>query len=231
MSKANLYLDFEARPELPWAPVTSAGARGESLQAPWAWPPGHRVRVCPDTDLFDLAVSDDMLCLVFASMVMAPWHNFFVQTQRPARMRRFVERVTADRRTLGEAGRELEGGRAIGFARATAALVARREGSGCVLPHNIWLGVRFEDQSTADARLPELLRTPAARHWAIASPLREVVDLAPHLKAPTPLRMLHIVPPANEDLAAPLLEQLTGAGAGMGHQLRQAGVPVYLRQA
>lgn len=35
---------------------------------------------------------------------------------------------------------------------------------------NVWLGVSVEDQSTANERIPVLLRTPAARHWVSYEP-------------------------------------------------------------
>lgn len=224
--------DFAARPERAWSPIASPGRPADSLVAPWAWPPGHRVLVSPHADLFDLAVGSEMLTKAFAAMVLCPQHTFFVQTRHPARMRRFVETITADVRALGQAGQALEGGAVLGFVRASAALTRRAGGEpGYVLPRNIWLGVVFEDQPTADARLPELLRTPAAHHWAIASPLRGAVDLAAHLQGlPGQLEMLQVVAGADE-LPAPMLKLLAGDEPGLGRQLRQAGVPVYLRRA
>lgn len=42
---------------------------------------------------------------------------------------------------------------------------------------NVWLGVSVEDQDSADARIPLLLRTPAAVRWISAEPLLGPVDL------------------------------------------------------
>jgi len=36
---------------------------------------------------------------------------------------------------------------------------------------NVWLGVTAENQATADERIPQLLRVPAAVHWISAEPL------------------------------------------------------------
>jgi len=46
---------------------------------------------------------------------------------------------------------------------------------------NVWLGVSVEDQRTADARIPVLLATPAARRWISAEPLLERLTYIPGL--------------------------------------------------
>lgn len=43
---------------------------------------------------------------------------------------------------------------------------------------NVWLGVSVEDQKRADERIPLLLRTPAAVHWASLEPLLDSIDLS-----------------------------------------------------
>jgi len=45
------------------------------------------------------------------------------------------------------------------------------------LPPNVWFGVSVEDQETADARIPVLLRTPAAVRFISAEPLLGPIDL------------------------------------------------------
>ncbi len=42
---------------------------------------------------------------------------------------------------------------------------------------NVWLGVSVEDQATADERIPQLLRTPAAVRFVSAEPLLGPIDL------------------------------------------------------
>ncbi|HYI27586.1 MAG TPA: phage Gp37/Gp68 family protein [Bradyrhizobium sp.] len=42
---------------------------------------------------------------------------------------------------------------------------------------NVWLGTSVEDQATADARIPKLLATPAAKRFLSAEPLLGPVDL------------------------------------------------------
>ena len=51
-------------------------------------------------------------------------------------------------------------------------------GRGWPLP-NVWLGVSAEDQETADARIPQLLDTPAAVRFVSAEPLLGPINLAP----------------------------------------------------
>ena len=61
-------------------------------------------------------------------------------------------------------------------------------GGGNVPLPNVWLGVSVEDQETADRRIPELLRTPAARRFVSLEPMLGPVDLAkylPHCDDPT----------------------------------------------
>ena len=47
---------------------------------------------------------------------------------------------------------------------------------------NVWLGVSVEDQTRADQRVPDLLRTPAAIRFISAEPLLGPVDLQPFLE-------------------------------------------------
>lgn len=54
-----------------------------------------------------------------------------------------------------------------------------------VLP-NVWLGVSVENQAMADARIPDLLRTPAAVRFLSCEPLLGPIDLAPWLPGDVP---------------------------------------------
>lgn len=46
---------------------------------------------------------------------------------------------------------------------------------------NVWIGTSIESQETADARVPELLKVPAAVRFLSVEPLLEAVDLSPYL--------------------------------------------------
>jgi protein gp37 len=46
---------------------------------------------------------------------------------------------------------------------------------------NVWLGVTAESQETADARIPDLLATPAAVRFVSVEPMLSKIDLGPYL--------------------------------------------------
>jgi protein gp37 len=48
---------------------------------------------------------------------------------------------------------------------------------GMFVPANVWLGTTAEDQAWANKRIPDLLATPAARHFVSIEPILERVDL------------------------------------------------------
>lgn len=50
------------------------------------------------------------------------------------------------------------------------------EGPAWPLP-NVWIGATVEDQQRADERVPQLLRTPAAKRWLSVEPMLEAIDL------------------------------------------------------
>ncbi|MBP2194526.1 DUF5131 family protein, partial [Nocardia goodfellowii] len=52
---------------------------------------------------------------------------------------------------------------------------------GLTFPPNVWFGVSVEDQATADLRIPELNRIPAAVRFLSCEPLLGPVDLRWHL--------------------------------------------------
>ncbi len=131
----------------------------------WSWP--RRIFVCAHGDLFHEAVPDEWIDQVFAVMTLAPQHTFQVLTKRAGRMQQYLsdENVwprieVAARRIWRELyGQQIAGKVLIG-----------------PLP-NVWLGVSVEDQEAADARIPDLLSTPAAVRWISAEPLLGPVNL------------------------------------------------------
>lgn len=50
-----------------------------------------------------------------------------------------------------------------------------------ILPLNVWLGVSVEDQKTADERIPELLKSSAAKHFVSVEPMLGPVNLNEYL--------------------------------------------------
>ena len=89
---------------------------------------------------------------------------------------------------------------------------------------NVWLGARLSTQAEADARIPHLLRLPAARRWLDVSPtegirLRDVPGLnkipTVHVlegRGPAGVDWVRIAGNAHPDAAKSLVEQCRAAG-------------------
>ena len=123
------------------------------------------------TDPFGEWVTDEWLDRMFAVMALCPQHVFVVLTKRAERMRRYLT-VTDPRRLETDVGKRvwkaayrIETGKEI-----------LHSGAPWPLP-NVILMVSAEDQKTADARIPLLLRTPAAWRGVSCEPLLAPVDL------------------------------------------------------
>ncbi len=142
------------------------------IDQPLRWKAPRGIFVCAHGDLFHENVPDEWIDLVFAVMAMAPQHLFFVLTKRPERAREYL--APFDQR------------RANGLGSAVIALGYKGplESLPWPLP-NVWLGTSVEDQATADARIPHLLSTPAAKRFVSYEPALGPVDL-------TRLSMLNI---------------------------------------
>lgn len=139
-------------------PVWNGSLRfnAEWLDQPLRWSRPRRIFVCAHGDLFHDGVSDAWLDQIFAVMAQCPQHVFQVLTKRPARMRAYMKSLP-ERRAMLDCDAGLDW-------------------APWPLP-NVWLGVSVEDQARADARIPDLLATPAAVRWISAEPLLGPVDL------------------------------------------------------
>lgn len=145
-------------------PVWSSEVRtfsDDTLTAPLRWKKSRMVFVNSMSDLFHPQVPDEFIHKVFAVMIKCPQHTFQVLTKRPKRIPK----------TLGLRG--------CGFYAVEGPVP-------CPFP-NVWLGTSIEDQATADERIPELLKCPAAVRFVSCEPLLGPVelpftDLYPHLK-------------------------------------------------
>lgn len=143
------------------------------LTQPLRWKQPRRIFVNSMGDLFHEDVPDEWIDRVFAVMALAPQHTLQVLTKRARRMREYM--VTADRkRTIAATVMD------------SSELLARKAGTHKAkieLDHfskcfagggpfaNVWLGVSAERQQEADARIPDLLATPAAVRFVSAEPL------------------------------------------------------------
>ena len=142
----------------------------DMLLRPLRWRRPRRIFVCSMTDLFADFVADEWIDRMFAVMALAPQHVFQVLTKRPERMRDyFANPLTEDR--IAD--------RAFDWASTNWGRDAAEEWNGSrrwPLP-NVWLGTSVEDQASANARIPMLLRTPAAARFLSCEPLLGRVDL------------------------------------------------------
>lgn len=125
-----------------------------------------RIFVNSTSDLFHEALPDSAIDRVFAVMALTPQHTYQVLTKRPERMRAYLSHQSTQKRIA-----------------ATAAALFPDEADppghefdAWPLP-NVWLGTSAEDQAAADARIPELLATPAAVRFLSAEPLLAAIDL------------------------------------------------------
>lgn len=137
------------------------------LLKPLTWRKPRTIFVCSMADLFHDDVPDAWIDRVFAVMALCPQHTFQVLTKRSRRMREYLSRITkaiVDDKVLIEVATEL----ALSWAHPQCKRV-------WPLP-NVWLGVSAERQQEADARIPDLLATPAAVRFVSAEPLLGPID-------------------------------------------------------
>ena len=127
--------------------------------------------VCSRSDLFHEDVPDSFIDKVFAEMSLTPRHTYLLLTKRPDRGLAYVKGFGADVAAWPLPTEK-------GSARIRSVTLV--QGVGWPLP-NVWLGVSVEDQATADARIPLLLRTPAKGRWVSYEPALGVVDFAAYL--------------------------------------------------
>jgi protein gp37 len=169
----------------------------EALADPMRWKKSRRVFVNSMSDLFHESLSDDFITAVFGVMSACPQHTFQVLTKRAERMRQWT-RSKAERGGIGRYIRSDEGRNSV---RHYFDAVAKMEtvngrserrlddpwmqvmngaacnfGSGPLL--NVWLGVSVENQATADERIPQLLKTPAAVRFLSCEPLLGPIDFS-----------------------------------------------------
>ena len=144
---------------------------GERLDQPLRWRRPRRVFVNSMSDLFHPRVPFGFVDQVFAVMALASSHQFQILTKRPERMAEYMAIKTGQRLCDTTCAR-------VG---AAAGQIAADRGEDVNAPNwdlcwtwplrNVWLGVSVEDQSTADERIPLLLRTPAALRFVSFEPL------------------------------------------------------------
>lgn len=136
----------------------------ERLGLPVRWEKPRMIFVDSMSDLFHPNINLHYIDRVFAIMAMTPQHTYQILTKRAERMANY----------LGKDGREI----AIKVELMDLCAV---NGWGWLefdwpLP-NVWIGVSTEDQKTADERIPELLKAPAAVRFVSCEPLLGSIDI------------------------------------------------------
>ncbi|MCR4338625.1 MAG: phage Gp37/Gp68 family protein [Gemmatimonadaceae bacterium] len=217
------------------------------LADPLRWRDPSRIFVNSMSDLFHEALPDEAIDRVFAVMALAPRHTFQVLTKRPERMREYIVALDPERlaqaaeRDWGDEGGVYVSNWINGWSRPRGLPEDGNPLDGSrrrwPLP-NVWLGVSVEDQATADARIPLLLRTPAAVRFVSYEPALGPVTFMPWwMKAPPGPPD----PPTNR--ARHLDWVIVGGESGPGArpfdvawarsviaQCKAAGVPVFVKQ-
>jgi protein gp37 len=147
-------------------PFEAVRCLDERLMMPLRWREPQRVFVNSMSDLFHPAVPFEFLDRVFAVMALSRQHTFMILTKRPERMLEYVSRLW----TVGWKRRLMLA--------LPEHLQAHPSLSTCRNPiNNVWLGVTAENQEQADARIPVLLDTPAAKRFVSVEPMLGPVDL------------------------------------------------------
>lgn len=135
------------------------------IRQPLTWRRPRMIFVCAHGDLFHEDVPFEWVDRVFAVMALSPQHTFQVLTKRAARARAYLTSF------------ELDGHSHLarrGVNRFTCGVL---EVNPRIWPlTNVWLGVSVERQQEADARIPDLLATPAAVRFVSAEPLLGPID-------------------------------------------------------
>lgn len=157
----------------------------DALDAPLHWRAPQMIFVNSMSDLFYEAFTDEQIAAVFQVMALAHRHTFQVLTKRLARAAEWFAWLAARAQQrnhllpatwlVKEACEIHQMGKEAGFTPSWP------------LP-NVWLVASAEDQATADERIPELLRCPAAVRGVSYEPALEAVDFSRWL------------PPASVDL-------------------------------
>jgi protein gp37 len=161
------------------------------LMQPLKWRKGKRVFVENQADLFGEWVTDGQIMRVFDVMGRASHHTFQLLTKRPERMLAWIKKWgdigEPQMPVLARGPEETRAAHKSGRADLFASMLESmgKPPAGCAYPTydwmqghvywpavltNVHLGVSVEDQSTADARIPLLLQTSAAKRFVSYEP-------------------------------------------------------------
>jgi protein gp37 len=227
----------------------------DKLTDPLQWRKPCRIFVDSMSDLFYEEFSDEQIAAVFGVMAACPRHTFQVLTKRPERARKWFEWVAKTARTCNGGMSVAAFCLAHAQRHSTDRALAMNVTETCALPWplpNVQIGASVENQKYADARIPELLRIPAAVRFVSYEPALGPVDFTRiQMVAPKPphgpgvwLNALtgHVHGP-DDMLPRPVDWLIVGGESGSGArpfdiawarsvvaQCKAAGVPVFVKQ-
>ena len=181
------------------------GFNEKALMAPLERKKPTRYFVNSMSDLFHDGVPFEYIDKVFAVMAACPQHTFQVLTKRPERMVEWFKgklaRVITELELIADDYLESGHGEVM-YERLSEVAYKLTLGENWPLP-NVWVGVSVEDQKAADARIPLLLRVPAAVRWLSCEPMLGAVNLA------------FIEAPDDDEVGASRINALTGRRTDM----------------
>jgi protein gp37 len=128
----------------------------ERLDEPLHWKRPRRVFVNSMSDLFHEHLNKDDILRIFMVMRKDTQHTFQVLTKRPERMLNLLTHWLYPAEAVADMSFEIK-----------------------KPAPNIWLGVSVEDHNTAAARIPLLLKTPAAKRFVSYEPALGPVNFRP----------------------------------------------------
>ncbi|GAA4328369.1 phage Gp37/Gp68 family protein [Flaviaesturariibacter amylovorans] len=167
---------------------TASGARNwtgqinvieDRMLLPFSWKKPDFVFVNSMSDLFHESVPDAVLDRAFAVMALTD-HTYQVLTKRAKRMEAYFAKPCTIANIMHEMDKVLFGKKSGAILKKAFHAKAQMLEGGAI--PNVWLGVSVEDQKAADARIPHLLRTPAAVRFLSCEPLLGPVDVSRWLK-------------------------------------------------
>lgn len=147
---------------------TDVAVHLKRLDEPSRWGKPSRVFVNSMSDLFHESVDSLFIAQVFAVMRRNCQHVYQILTKRPDRMREIVSNLHKYPDPY--------------FCDQIAAVAPA---DGVIYPaKNVWLGVSVEDQETAEARIPELLKIPNVTRFLSVEPMLGPVNLEVPMPGP-----------------------------------------------
>ncbi len=141
------------------------------LLQPLKWREPRRIFVNSQTDTWGEWVPDEFIDRLFAVAALCPQHTFQFLTKRAGRMLAYCSAIRWDE-NANERGEQVQ--EQI-YQMSTDETINSLYGWPL---DNVWMGVSCEDQATADARIPLLIQTPAAKRFVSYEPALDSVNFS-----------------------------------------------------